>query len=137
MNNIQKDLRLLPTYFKKIAFSLIGVSVLFLVLSITKLLPIEKELVKLITKNTILISLLLLAITSNKTEDELTHKNRLKAFAGAFIFGVVFTIVSSISNYLFPEFVSSSNTGITYVLIQMFIIYFISIYTMKKSDREK
>jgi len=134
MNNIQKDLRLLPTYFKKIAFSLIGVSILFLVLSITKLLPLEKELVKLITKNTLLISLLLLAITSNKVEDELTHKNRLKAFAGAFIFGVVFTIVSSISNYLFPDFSNSSNTSTTYILIQMFFIYFISLYTMKKKE---
>jgi len=108
-----------------------------LVLSITKLLPIEKELVKLITKNTLLISLLLLAITSNKVEDELTHKNRLKAFAGAFIFGVVFTIVSSTINYLSPYFSSPSNTGTTYILIQMFFIYFISLYTMKKGKREK
>jgi len=137
MNNIQKDLRLLPNYFKKIAYSLILIPVMLAILFKTNLISIEKDLITLIGKNTILVSLLLLSITSNKIEDELTHKNRLKAFTSSFIFGVVFSVISSISNYLFPDFGSPSNTSITYILIQMFVIYFIILYSMKKANREK
>ena len=51
MNNYQNDLRLLPLYFKKIAFGIMGLSILFATLKITNVLPFEKELVKAITLN--------------------------------------------------------------------------------------
>jgi len=137
MNNTQKDFKLLPTYFKKIAFALIGISAIFWILSTTKLIPIERELTELFTKNIILISLLILTISSNKIEDELTHKIRLKAFAFAFISGVALTVFGSITSAFFSFQSSLVNMSPTSLLIQMFMFYYVFMFAVKKGNREK
>ena len=132
MNKTQQDLRLLPRTFKKVAFGIMSVSALLVVFSIFKVLPIDKEVVKTIAKSGFLISLLLLVISRNKIEDELTLRIRLQAFAASFIYGVVIIIVEPfISMLLGDSFLS--DRGVTELLISMFFFYFLMMFLMKKN----
>jgi hypothetical protein len=132
MNKIQQDLRLLPLNFRKVAYGLILLSGLLVILSISKTLTIDQEIVKTISKSTFLISLLLLALTRNKIEDELTLRIRLKAFAASFIYGVVIVIIEPLINLLFDgSFLSDK--GVIELLISMFFFYFIMMFIMKKN----
>ena len=132
MNKIQQDLNLLPINFKKVAFGIMLISALLVVLSISKSLPIDKEIIKTVAKSGFLISLLLLVITRNKIEDELTLRIRLKAFAASFIFGVVMVIIEPFINLLFDGNLLSDK-GVTELLISMFLFYFIMVFIMKKN----
>ncbi|TVQ87940.1 MAG: hypothetical protein EA393_09835 [Bacteroidetes bacterium] len=132
MNKSQNDLRLLPAIFKKIGFTILLLSVLWAALSVSKILSIDKGLAGTLFESGILISLLLLALTRNKTEDELTLKIRLKALAGSFIYGVVFVIFEPLISLLFGgNFLF--DIGATQLLISMFLFYFIMLYIMKKN----
>ena len=132
MNKIQQDLRLLPRYFKKVAFGIMLFSALLVLLTILKVLPIDKEIIKTIAKSGFLISLLLLVITRNKIEDELTLRIRLKAFAVSFIYGVVSVILEPFKNLLFGDSFLSDK-GVTELLISMIFFYFIMMFKMKKN----
>jgi len=61
MHKNHQDLRLLPVHFKKVAFGIFILSVLFIVLTISKVIPVDKDIVKTISKTGFLVSLLLLA----------------------------------------------------------------------------
>lgn len=132
MNKIQQDLHLLPRYFKKVAFGIMLFSALLVVLTILKVLPIDKEIIKTIAKSGFLISLLLLVITRNKIEDELTLRIRLKAFAVSFIYGVVSVILEPFKNLLFGDSFLSDK-GVTELLISMIFFYFLMMFKMKKN----
>jgi len=82
-----------------------------------------------ISKTGILISLLILALTKNKIEDELTIRIRLIAFTGSFIGGVVWVIVEPFRELLLHDSFSSDE-GATGILILMFLIYFMTFYLM-------
>ncbi|NVN96485.1 MAG: hypothetical protein HXX18_14510 [Bacteroidetes bacterium] len=132
MNKIQQDLRLLPRNFKKVAFGIMLISGLLVVLYILKVLTIDKEIVKTIAKSGFLISLLLLVITRNKIEDELTLRIKLKALSASFIYGVVIVILEPFINLLFDgSFLQDK--GVTELLISMFFFYFLMIFIMKKN----
>lgn len=105
---------------------------LLVVLSTLKVLTIDKEIVKTIVKSVFLISLLLLVITRNKIEDELTLKIRLKAFAFSFIYGVIIVIIEPFI-YLLLGDSFLSDKGVTELLISMFFCYFIMMFLMKKN----
>ena len=132
MNKIQQDLRLLPGHFKKVAFGIMLLSALLVVLYILKVLTIDKEIVETTAKSGFLISLLLLVVTRNKIEDELTLRIRLKAFTASFIYGVVIVIVEPFINLLFGDSFLSDK-GVTELLINMFFFYFIMMFLMKKN----
>ena len=132
MNKIQQDLRLLPRNFKKVAFGIMLISGLLVVLYILKVLMIDKEIVKTIAKSGFLISLLLLVITRNKIEDELTLRIKLKALSASFIYGVVIVILEPFINLLFDgSFLQDK--GVTELLISMFFFYFLMTFIMKKN----
>ena len=132
MNKIQQDLRLLPGHFKKVAFGIMLLSALLVVLYILKVLTIDKEIVETTAKSGFLISLLLLVVTRNKIEDELTLRIRLKAFTASFIYGVVIVIVEPFINLLFGDSFLSDK-GVTELLINMFFFYFVMMFLMKKN----
>lgn len=131
MHKNHQDLRLLPVHFKKVAFGIFILSVLFIVLTISKVITVDKDIVKIISKTGILVSLLLLALTKNKIEDELTSRIRLKAFASSFVFGVAYVIVEPFVSLLFKDGFLSDK-GVTEVLITMFLFYFMTFYSMLK-----
>lgn len=129
MTEYNQDLRLLPIYFKKIAFGIMISIALLIVLTKSKTLPIDKSFLVTISKTGILVSLLLLALTKNKIEDELTSRIRLNAFASSFISGVLYVIVEPFVSLLFKDgFVS--DRGVTEILITMFLVYFMTFYSM-------
>ena len=131
MHKDEQDLRLLPVHFKKVAFGIIILSVLFIVLTISKVIPVDKDIVKTISKTGFLVALLLLALTKNKIEDELTSLIRLKAFASSFVLGVTIVVAEPFFSLLFGEaFVSDK--GVTELLTTMFLIYFMRFYTLLK-----
>lgn len=131
MNENQKDMNLLPTIFKKVALGILLLTVLFMVLALSKTINMQAELAKSITKTGFLISLLIFALTKNKVEDELTLKIRLSAFTGSFIVGVVFIITEPFIKLLFGDSFMSDK-GAAEILIIMFLFYFMSFYSRLK-----
>lgn len=131
MKNIHKDLQLIPYSYKKVIYGVFGMLILVGILSIVKVLPFEKEIVKIILKNILLITLLFFALTEDKVEDELISKLRLKAFAASFIYGVVIIIISPLINLIFDgEFYVDKSAN--ELLISMFIFYFLIFHLMKR-----
>ena len=131
MKSIQKDLRLLPYTFKKMIYGFFGLIVIVTVLSITKILSIDKETIKLILKSALLIAFLLLALTEDREEDEMVSKIRLKAFAATFIYGVATLAIDPLINLIFESRFYSDKSA-NDLLIAMFIFYFLIFYFMKK-----
>lgn len=132
MNNLQQDLRLLPRSYKKVAWVILSLAVLLVVLVITNVLSIDKDIAKVALKIGVLISLLILALSKSKVEDELTSRIRLKAFSATFIFGVAVEIFHPFVNLLFGDgFVFEH--GVTELLLQMFIFYFLFFHYLMRN----
>lgn len=129
MSAKQQELRLLPNYFNKIAWGLIGLSILIIVLFKSGFMPLEKETARLLAENGILISLLLFALTRDKVEDELTMRIRVTAFAASFIMGVTVAIVNPFVDLLFGGLTEMETTRL---LFTMFFFYFIIFFMLKR-----
>ncbi len=131
MKKNQKDLLLLPYYFRGIAFGILALSFTFVGLTLLDIVSLGKEVESLIFQELLFVGLLLLAITKEREEDELTLLIRLKSFTAAFIFGVVSVVVDPLTNLIFEgEFVSTSK--LSGILGVMFLFYFIVFYTLKR-----
>ncbi len=133
MNKTQNNLRLLPRRFKKLAYSLLALSILFITLSVTKVIAIDDEIAKTIFSSGVLLSFLLLALTRDKIEDELTLVIRLKALASSFIFGVGYVVVSPFFSWLFDGEFIVEDLGIEGLLLTMFLFYFGMFGLMKRN----
>ncbi len=125
---------LLPAIFKKVGLALILLTVLSIV-SI-KLLNIElsqtlKELLPTITLNLVIAGLLLISLTRDKEEDEMTLSLRWKAMVWAFIAASVYVIITPLANLLFKQ--STHVTGQHIVLFML--IGFLIMYTYLKRTR--
>lgn len=133
MNKTQKDLRLLPYRFKNVAYGLLLLSFLFILFTLLDIVVIEKESAKTLASSGILLALLLLALTSDRIEDELTLRIRLKAFAASFIYGVGYVVVSPFVNLLFDGDFLYEDMGMEGLLFTMFLFYFGMFGLMKKN----
>lgn len=131
MKNINKELKLLPNYFKIIGFALGVIDIIIVILSITNVIEADEELLKSITGSILLIAFLILALSKDKIEDELTIIIKLRAFGGAFIYGTVIIIIEPFINLLL-EGIYYKDNGAIGLLSQMFIFYFIMVFIMKK-----
>ncbi len=125
MSKDQYELRLLPNYFKKIAWGIIISSFIFQKVAISYNLSIDWSISTKILEIGILTGLLLLMITKNKVEDELISKIRLQAFASSFIFSIICFIISSVFNLLDSEVLHITNKAFS-MLFNMFFWYFIT-----------
>lgn len=134
MNKTQQDLRLLPNKYKRLAYGLILFSICTLVLVLTEIIFIDKEIAKAIVKSGVLASLLILALCEDKIEDELTLKIRLKAFTFSFVFGVAYVIAMPFVNLLFDGKIVTDDMDMSGLLLTMFFVYF-GIKTMMKKNR--
>jgi hypothetical protein len=133
MNKTQNNLRLLPRRFKKLAYSLLALSILFITFSVTKVIAIDDEIAKTIFRLGVLLSFLLLALTRDKIEDELTLVIRLTALASSFIFGVGYVVVSPFVSWLFDGEFIVEDLGIEGLLLTMFLFYFGMFGLMKRN----
>lgn len=106
-NNMKKlqNLKLLPNRVKGIA--IIMVVITFFALIAGKFLFSDYHTVRLLIKNLLLVSLLLVSISRDKIEDELTLVLRLQSYAFAFITGVVYAMVQPFANLLVESIIST------------------------------
>ena len=93
----------LPNQFKKIGLILFVLS--FIILIAIKIIEIESRMGVSLLKQTLLVSLLLMAVSREKIEDELIAMIRGRAFSLAFICGVIYALVQPYFDFLVIELV--------------------------------
>jgi len=127
------DLNLLPNYYKKIAGGLFVAVILFAILHLTNVIPIDRDIGKLLLENGILLCLLIPAITRDKIEDELTVNIRMQAFVAGFIFGVLIVIINPLL-IIILEGTYKSEYGSFQLLVSM-LFFFHAFYIYGKRKR--
>lgn len=131
MSTFNKDLKLLPKPFKIVSYILMGISLSIVIITKSKSIGIEDGVIKDIAKVGIMISMLILALTKNRVEDELILRIRVKAFAMSYIFGVSMVIVFSIISLLLKG-ETLEYKGFIDLIISMLIFYFIIFNSLKR-----
>ena len=122
-----KPLNLLPNYFKKIGLGFILASVVFIVsvkISGIHLTAEKKEMMKTISRDVVLLGMMFLAFSKEKDEDELTMLIRMKALASAFVYIVIFKIVSDVFGIIDKELIENMNGYFFQMMIWYFFIYY-------------
>ena len=122
-----KPLNLLPNYFKKIGLGFILASVVFVVsVKISGIHPTaeKKEMMKIISKDVVLLGMMFIAFSKEKDEDELTMLIRMKALASAFVYIVIFKIVSDVFGIIDQELIENKNGYFFQMMIWYFFVYY-------------
>ncbi len=122
-----KPLNLLPNYFKKIGLGFILASVVFVVsvkISGIHLSVEKKEMMKTISRDVVLLGMMFIAFSKEKDEDELTMLIRMKALASAFVYIVIFKIVSDVFGIIDQELIENMNGYFFQMMIWYFFIYY-------------
>ena len=122
-----KPLNLLPNYFKKIGLGFILASVVFVVslkISGIHLTAEKKEMMKTIFWDILIIGMLFIAFSKEKDEDELTMLIRMKALASAFVYIVIFKIVSDVFGIIDQELIENMNGYFFQMMIWYFFVYY-------------
>jgi undecaprenyl pyrophosphate phosphatase UppP len=128
---VSKPINLIPRKFKTIAWILIVMGI-FLPFS-SKFVDFSdqiKPIVKHSSKSLVLIGLFTFALLKPKIEDEMEVYIRLKAFSFSFIAGVAYAIVTPYTNLIFDGLLIDNS--IFQLLLTMFIVFFLSLYSEKK-----
>ena len=138
-NNSTQILRLLPNYFKKIGFILFLGSLIFIISTINSLVTYPKNIdfIRLISFDITILSMLIMAMSKEKIEDELTQHIRLRSFAAAFICGVVTFIIKPLTSYIFFDKYNNFDIQGGEIVTFMFIVYFIVFYDNLKLLNKK
>ena len=104
---------------------------LFVTAIVLKFTEFEVGWFKGVLRRGILIGLLIISISKDKNEDEMIVSLRSKAYTLAFIFGVVFTLVQPLLEYLIHNFVFEANPNNTFsyfevlsFMLMMHIVFF-------------
>ncbi len=122
-----KPLNLLPNYFKKIGLGFILASVVFVVsvkISGIHLSVEKKEMMKTISRDVVLLGMMFIAFSKEKDEDELTMLIRMKALASAFVYIVIFKIVSDVFGIIDQELIENMNGYFFQMMIWYFFVYY-------------
>ncbi|MBT8394750.1 MAG: hypothetical protein KJN66_07850 [Bacteroidia bacterium] len=126
----------LPKYFKYIGIILSIIS--FLAIMSRLFIGDQSEPVRDLAKKGFLVGLLLISISKDKEEDELTLKLRSQSYSIAFIVGVIYALVMpyvdyGVSNVLKPEGETLKNLGDFQILIFMLMIQLMFYYILKRA----
>jgi hypothetical protein len=130
----KENLHLLPNRFKKVGLTLIVLAfVVGIVLKLMSLdlLPTQKELFRTLMLSGINLGLLLITLSKDKLEDEMTIAIRLKAMAWSFTWAVFYVIISPFMNILFKD--PMRDLAGQQVIMSMLFVYMIMYYLQKKS----
>ena len=122
-----KPLNLLPNYFKKIGLGFILASVVFVVsvkISGIHFTAEKKEMMKTIFWDILIIGMLFIAFSKEKDEDELTMLIRMKALASAFVYIVIFKIVSDVFGIIDQEIIGNMNGYFFQMMAWYFFVYY-------------
>jgi hypothetical protein len=97
----------------------------------------DTEWLRTLTKKGLVVGMLLMSISKDKEEDELTVKLRMQSYALAFVIGVVYALVMpyvdyGVSNVVKPEGETLKNLGDFQVLVFMLMIQLMFYHTLKR-----
>jgi len=95
-----------------------------------KILPSQKELREVFIANTFILGLLIIALSKDKVEDEMTIAIRLKAMVIAFISIVIYFIISPFSDILFK--IPIENLTGRHLVTVMLFEYLLMYYYLKR-----
>jgi hypothetical protein len=126
----------LPIYFKYIGMGLFIIS--FLIVMSKLFIDNQSEMIGDLSKKGFLVGMLLISISKDKEEDELTNKLRSQSYALAFVIGVIYALVMpyvdyGVSNVLKSEGETLKNLGDFQILIFMLMIQLMFYYVLKKT----
>ena len=126
----------LPHVYYKIGFIVTAVAIVAM-FGRAIFLDGEYEWLKSISKQTLLIGLLLSSLARDREEDEMTNSLRMQSYAFAFIAGVIYALVMpyvdyGVSNALKPEGEVFKSLGDFQLLIFMLMVQLMSYYTLKR-----
>ena len=127
-----KKPRLLPGYFKIIGLGLMILAFapeVIIILNKVSILAPQKELLKLITKSVFILGLLVIALSKDKIEDEMTFTIRLNAMAWAFLFAVFMVITEPFVDILLSG--SADVISGTHIVVLMLGFYLLMYYLLK------
>ena len=113
--------KLLPNRVKGIGIIMVLIS--FIALIAGKFLFEDYLTLRLIIKNLLLISLLLVSISRDKIEDEMTLKLRVQSYAFAFITGVVYAMVQPFANLLIESILEKENAIFTELSVSQVLFF--------------
>lgn len=126
----------LPNYFKKIGCGLILLTfAVAMVIKLSGFLHLEdgsKEIARTIFLDLIILGLLLVTLSKDKVEDEMTLALKLKSMAGAFISGVVFTLFYPFSGLIFNEPLEQVSS--TQLIMTILTFQIMTYYGLKRSE---
>ena len=131
MKKNHPHIRLLPNYCKKIGIGILVLTVLFLFLWVYKIIIADKSFLIRILNMSLLSSLLILAWSEEKIEDELTTYVRLVCLAATFCSVAIIVIIEPFSALIFG-FTSVIFEKPSLLVTCMFIMYFIIFRTRLK-----
>jgi len=122
-NNLKKlqNLKLLPYRVKGIGTSMVFLTIIALIVG--KVFFADYHTLRLIIKNLLLVSLLLVSISRDKVEDELTLVLRLQSYAFAFIAGVVYAMVQPFANLLVESVISSEMASLAELDVKQVLFF--------------
>ena len=101
----------LPNYYKKIGIGLFILA--FLSLTVLKFLAIDIDILRPLLQKGLLVSLLLISISKDKIEDELTLKLRAQSYSIAFVVGVLYALVQPWVEFLLASLLNSEKVDYT------------------------
>ena len=106
-NNMKKlqNLKLLPYRFKRIGTIMVVITIIIMIAA--KFFFADYHTLRLLIKNLLLVSFLIVTISRDKVEDELTLVLRLQSYAFAFIAGVIYAMVQPFANLLVESVISA------------------------------
>lgn len=127
--HFNKSLLLLPRYFKKIAVVVIALSAIIIIINgvfRAGVTDAQKNLLSIFSYDFFITGLLLIAISKDKIEDELTMHLRLKSMAFCFILIVTSVIITPLIQIFFKERVNDSAREIAFqMLITHLLVYYL------------
>jgi type IV secretory pathway VirB3-like protein len=123
----------LPVVFKKIGLAIILLSIVFIIavkLAYVSINVLQHEVFRVISFNAILLGLLLIAISKDKTENETSHAYRLKAFSWTFTWTVLAFIIRPLVDLLAGDAIDVIPGQV--VIMNMLLGYLLLYYSLKK-----
>lgn len=134
-NRIEKMHLQLPNVYKKIGIIAFVLSMSILIS--TKFIGEEIDSLKPYLKQIVIASMLMIAISKEKIEDEMIMKIRLRAFSISFIWTVIYALVQPYVNYGVASIISADKAileefGSFIILWFMLTVYLLYFHVMKR-----
>lgn len=134
-NRIERMHLQLPHVYKNIGITIFVAGMLVLIGN--KFLLDGNEMVRFISRQIVLASMLVIAISKEKVEDEMIMKIRHRAFSLSFIWTVIYTLVQPYINYgvatiVRPEKAVFEEFGAFIIIWFMLTIYLLYFHVMKR-----